>query len=166
MSRHPNRCRDIVSPAHNAAHRCPCRDLTMMSRHQACSAPLLLRRDAILPCRDVLCSHPCRDLKHDVATSTPTCCYSARLHPMSRHRLHVATSQTDVYVATSNSMSRHQAILATAAHVAAHVATSHLMSRHQCWKLAVAIPVSALPLFFFFFSSSSLSSCYFFDAVA
>ena len=114
-----------------------------MSRHQACSAPFLLRRDTILPCRDILCSHPCRDVKHDVATSTPTCCYSARLHPMSRHRLHVATSQTDAHVATSNSMSRHQAILATAAHVAAHVTTSNLMSRHQ-FQLATSYCNSAM----------------------
>ena len=48
-------CRDLL-------HCHPCRDLTMMSRHQACSAPFLLHRDAILPCRDVLCSRPCRDL--------------------------------------------------------------------------------------------------------
>ena len=69
-----NLCRDIVFMSqpprlmsmsrHQAqpSHCRPCRDLTMMSRHQACSAPFLLRRDAILPCRDVLCSHLCRDL--------------------------------------------------------------------------------------------------------
>ena len=35
----------------------------MMSRHQLSSAPFLLRRDAIFPCRDLPCCHPCRDLK-------------------------------------------------------------------------------------------------------
>ena len=35
----------------------------MMSRHPINSTPYLLRRDAILPCRDVPCSHPCRNLK-------------------------------------------------------------------------------------------------------
>ena len=58
-------------------HCYPCRDLKMMSRHPINLAPLLLRRDAISPCRDVPCCHPCRDIdmmsrhRHDVATSTP-----------------------------------------------------------------------------------------------
>ena len=59
-----NLCRDIVFMSrpprlmsmsrHQAqpSHCRPCRDLTMMSRHQACSAPFLLRRDA-KRCRDL-----------------------------------------------------------------------------------------------------------------
>ena len=42
----------------------------MMSRPQIGSAPSLLRRDAIFPCRDLPCCHQCRDLKINVATSS------------------------------------------------------------------------------------------------
>ena len=70
-----NLCRDINFMSR--PHSCPQWDFQvvtshaaihvatskMMSRHPINSAPFLLRRNAILPYRDVPCSHPCRDLK-------------------------------------------------------------------------------------------------------
>ena len=55
-----------VATSHMATHVATSK---MMSQHQLSSAPFLLRRDAIFPCRDLPCCHPCRDLKHDIATS-------------------------------------------------------------------------------------------------
>ena len=87
-------CRDIP-------HCRPCRDVKTMSLHQIISASSLLHRDAmsrppLLP--------PMSRRQHDVATSTPTCCNSARSrrpvpgrdlvsnHTRSRPHIHVATS--------------------------------------------------------------------------
>ena len=49
-----------VATCHTATHVTTSK---MMSRHQLSSAPFLIRCNAIFPCRDLPCCHPCRDLK-------------------------------------------------------------------------------------------------------
>ena len=105
-------CRDLVSatmgfPGRDAKSQVMTSHTTthvatskMMSRHQLSSAPFLLRRDAIFPCRDLPCCHPCRDLKNDVATSIPTGQITTQIF---RLQLQKATPRRDL-----NSMSRRQ----------------------------------------------------------
>ena len=49
-----------VATSHIATHVATSK---MKSRPQLSSAPFLLRRDAIFPCCDLPCRHPCRNLK-------------------------------------------------------------------------------------------------------
>ena len=94
-----------VATSHTATHVVTSK---MMSQPQLSSAPFLLRRDAIFPCHDLPCYHPCRDLKmmprHQISFS-PTvlrrdaifpCCDLPCYHPcrdlkmMSRHQSQLA----------------------------------------------------------------------------
>ena len=105
IMRFPGRDEIHVATSHTAAHVATSK---MMSRHQLSSAPFLLRRDAIFPCRDLPCCHPCRDLKNDVATSIPTGQITTKIfqvatpkgHPTSRPQFDVATPTPLVQVAT------------------------------------------------------------------
>ena len=140
MSRHP------AQPSHCRPCCCPCRDLEMMSRHQACSAPFCY---VATPCRNLPCRHPCRDLKHDVATSSPAGHFLLQLSQVATSLFLVATSRS-----TKHSPSLSQ------------VATPKRMSRHQLLQSSFCIAKTHFFFFFFPKSSSSLSSCYSSDAVA
>ena len=130
-----------VATSHTATHVATSK---MMSRHQLSSAPFQLRRDAIFPCRDLPCCHPCHDLKmmsrHQyqlakiLGRHPKTYCNPAR----SRRHFLVATSRSTKPGRDLKSMSRPQQVLT-----------------HNDFYF-----------YFLFFSSSSLSSRYSFDAVA
>ena len=106
-----------VATSHTATHVATSK---MMSQHQLSSAPFLLRRDTIFPCRDLPCCHPCRDLKNNVATSIPTSQITTQIfqvatpkgHPTSRPQFDVMTPipliqvATPFLVATSSCFSR------------------------------------------------------------
>ena len=109
-----------VATSHAATHVATSK---MMSRHPIYSAPFLLRRDA-KRCRDLALAASHVATSTDVATSTPTCCYSARsrrpfpcrdvpccyphrdLIMMSRHQFQLAIPRRDL-----NLMSRRQPLL-------------------------------------------------------
>ena len=94
-----------VATSHTAAYVATSK---MMSRHQLSSAPFLLHRDAIFPCRDLPCCHPCRDLKmmsrHQAQPSQVVTSKPGRDQPLfPLHNALVATSKT--LVATPNLLS-------------------------------------------------------------
>ena len=102
MSRHQ------AQPSHCRPCCCPCRDLAMMSRHQACSAPFCY---VATPCRDLPCRHPRRDLKHDVATSSPAGHFLLQLSQVATSLFLVATSRPTTPGRDLISMSRPQQVL-------------------------------------------------------
>ena len=102
MSRHQ------AQPSHCRPCCCPCRDLTMMSRHQACSAPFCY---VATPCRDFPCRHPCRNLKHDVATSNPAGHFLLQLSQVATSLFLVATSRPTTPGDDLICMSRPQQVL-------------------------------------------------------
>ena len=122
-----------VETSHTAAHVATSK---MMSRHQLSSAPFLLRRDSIFPCRDLPFCLPCRDLKmmsrHQAQPSQVVTFKPGRDQPL--------FPLQNALVATSKPWSRRQ----TSCRPSSQVATSNSWSRPQQ-------VLTHNDLFFFFF---------------
>ena len=93
----------------------PCRDTNPMSRLQFPTGQVATS----VPCRDLLETNPCRDIKS--MSRPPT------LSPMSQHQIHVATP----FLLTVGFPGRDAKSQVATSYTTTHVATSKMMSRHQ-----------------------------------